>query len=128
MLKRPGQDEWEKQTLVNATADYSQPEQKLEDGKKSFGPVAYLIDGKDENAWKADRGLGRRNQASVAVVQFDKPLDCPAETEMKVVLRMKEMLGSCRISTTTAQSYGHACGGFRRLRGGVGRTDASRRA
>ncbi|MCC7336085.1 MAG: PSD1 domain-containing protein [Pirellulaceae bacterium] len=102
MLKRPGQAEWEKQALVNATADYSQPEQKLEDGKKSFGPVAYLIDGKDENAWKADRGMGRRNQASVAVVQFDKPLDCPAETEMKVVLRMKEMLGSCRISTTTA--------------------------
>ncbi|MCA9160469.1 MAG: DUF1549 domain-containing protein, partial [Planctomycetales bacterium] len=64
LLKRPGQNEWEKQALVNATADYSQPEQKLEDGKKAFGPVAYLIDGKDENAWKADRGLGRRNQAS----------------------------------------------------------------
>lgn len=104
LLKRPGQSEWEKLALVNATADYSQPEQKLEDGKKAFGPVAYLIDGKDENAWKADRGLGRRNQASVAVVQFDKPLDCPPETEIKVVLRMKEMLGCCRISITTAPS------------------------
>lgn len=101
LLKRPEQTEWEKQTLVNATADFSQPEQKLEEGKKAFGPVAFLIDGKDENAWKADRGQGRRNQASVAVVQFDKPLECPPETEIKVVLRMKDMLGYCRVSTTT---------------------------
>ncbi len=102
LLKRPGQTEWEKQALVNATADFSQPDEKLEEGKKAVGPVAYLIDGKDENMWKADRGLGRRNQASVAVVQFEKPLECPSETEIKVVLRMNEMLGCCRISITTA--------------------------
>ena len=104
LLKRPGQAEWEKQKLVNASADYSQADQKIEGGKKAFGSVAYLIDGKDENAWKADRGEGRRNQASVAVIQFEKPLECPPETEIKVVMRMKDMLGFCRLSTTTAAS------------------------
>ncbi len=102
LLKRPGQSEWEKQSLMNASADFSQPDEKSDDGKKSSGPVAYLIDGKDENAWKADRGIGQRNQASVAVVQFEKPLECPPETEIKVVLRMKDMLGCCRVSTTRA--------------------------
>ncbi len=101
LLRPPGSKEWNKQTLVHASADYSQPEQKLDDGKKSLGPVAYLIDGKDANAWKADRGNGRRNQASVAVVQFTQPLECPPDTEIKVVLRMKDMLGCCRLSLTT---------------------------
>lgn len=59
LLRRPGQAEWEKQKLVNASADFSQVDQKVDDGKKSLGSVAYLIDGKDENAWKADRGEGR---------------------------------------------------------------------
>ena len=99
-LKRPDQADWEKQSLVNATADYSQPEQKLEEGKRTLGPVEFLIDGKEESSWKADRGQGRRNQASLAVVQFAKPLECPAETEMKVVLRMQDMLGCCRVSVT----------------------------
>lgn len=100
LLKRPDADDWEKQKLVNPTADFSEPEQKQEEGKKATGPVAYLIDGSDANSWKADRGTGRRNQASVAVVQFEKPLDCPPETEIKVVMRMGDMLGRIRISTT----------------------------
>lgn len=102
LLKRPGSAEWEKQKLVNATADFSEPDQKQEDGKKANGPVAYLIDGTDETAWRADRGVGRRNQASVAVVQFEKPLECPPETEIKVVMRMGDMLGCCRVSLTTS--------------------------
>ena len=40
--------------------------------------MAYLIDGNDDTTWHADRGIGRRNQPSVAVVQFEKPLDLPA--------------------------------------------------
>ncbi len=104
LLKRPGSEQWEKQTLVNATADHSEAEEKMEEGKKAAGPVAFLIDGKDENSWRADRGTGRRNQASVAVVQFEKPLEAPPETEIKVVMRMGDMLGCCRISTTQAAS------------------------
>ncbi len=30
-----------------------------------YGPVAFLIDGNDAFKWKADRGIGRRNQPSV---------------------------------------------------------------
>ena len=33
-----------------------------------------LIDGTDDTTWNADRGIGRRNQPSVAVVQFEQPL------------------------------------------------------
>jgi mono/diheme cytochrome c family protein len=101
-LKRPGNDAWEQQKLVNATADYSMPEIKDKDGKKASGPVSYLIDGQDENSWKADRGVGRRNQPSVAVLQFGQPLECPPETEIKVVMRMGDMLGCCRLSLTRA--------------------------
>ncbi len=104
LIKRPGNADWEKQKLVNASADFSEPDQKQEDGKKANGPVAYLIDGTDDTSWRADRGLGRRNQASVAVVQFEKPLDCPPESEIKVVMRMGDMLGCCRVSLTNSPS------------------------
>ena len=36
-LKRTPSDEWEKIKLVNATADFSEPDQKQEDGKKAVG-------------------------------------------------------------------------------------------
>ncbi|MFO0923792.1 MAG: PSD1 and planctomycete cytochrome C domain-containing protein [Pirellulales bacterium] len=100
LTRTPEKKEWEKQKLVHATADFSEPEQKQD--KRSTGPVAHLIDGKDENSWKADRGVGRRNQASVAVVQFEKPLDLPAGSEVKVVLRMGAMVGCCRVSLTAS--------------------------
>jgi hypothetical protein len=99
-VKRPEAADWEKLKLVNATADYSEPEQK--EDKKSRGPVAFLIDGTDETSWEADRGIGRRNQASAAVVQFEQPLDLPAGTLLKVALRTNDMLVCCRLSTTTA--------------------------
>lgn len=101
LLKTPGSDQWNKQKLVNATADWSEPEWKSEDGKQASGPVAYLIDGSDETTWKADRGQ-RRNRPSVAVVQFEQPLDVPEGTEIKVVMRMGSMVGCCRVSLTTA--------------------------
>jgi len=100
-VKKPDSKDWEKQKLVNATADFSEPDSKSGDGKKSSGPVTYLIDGSDENTWKADRGNGRRNQAGVAVVQFEKPLDFPEGTQMKVAWRNSDMLGCARFSTTT---------------------------
>lgn len=100
-IKKPDSKDWEKQKLVNATADFSEADSKSGDGKKSTGPVSYLIDGSDDNSWKADRGNGRRNQAGVAVVQFEKPLDLPEGTQMKVAWRNSEMLGCARFSTTT---------------------------
>ena len=77
-VKKPAGKGWEKLKLENATADYSEPEQKSADGKKVSGPVAHLIDGKDNTTWTADRGVGLRNQPSVAVVQFDHPLQSAA--------------------------------------------------
>ena len=113
LVRKPGVTEWEKQKLVNATADFSQPDSKSDEGKKSAGPVAYLIDGKDENSWVADRGMGLRNQPSVAVVQFEQPLEFPEGTQLKVVWRMGDMVGCARFSLTTnttptAPSVDHA--------------------
>jgi len=113
LARKPGVTEWEKQKLVNATADFSQPDSKSDEGKKSAGPVAYLIDGKDENSWAADRGPGLRNQPGVAVVQFEQPLEFPEGTQLKVVWRMGDMVGCARFSLTTnttptAPSVDHA--------------------
>ncbi|HWB09553.1 MAG TPA: PSD1 and planctomycete cytochrome C domain-containing protein [Pirellulales bacterium] len=99
-VKKPDGQDWEKIKLVNATADFSEADKKYDDGKRAAGPVAYLIDGKDETTWAADRGVGRRNQPSVAVVQFEEPLELPAGTQLKLVWRLTDMLGCCRFSIT----------------------------
>lgn len=101
LLRKPDSAEWEKQKLVNATADFSQPDYKTDEGKKSSGPVEYLIDGTDDSAWAADRGVGLRNQPSVAVVQFEKPLEFPLGSQLKIAWRMGDMLGCVRFSITT---------------------------
>ena len=101
LVRTPGATEWEKQKLVNASADFSQPDSKSDEGKKSNGPVQYLIDGKDENTWVADRGPGLRNQPSVAVVQFERPLEFPDGTQLKIAWRMGDMLGCARFSIST---------------------------
>ena len=117
----PGSEKWEKLTLTNATADFSEATRGLEaewnaafdkERRRIVGPVSYLIDGSDQTAWRADRGPGRRNTESVAVVQFKEPLQLPAGTKLKVLLRMHHSgddngrhntaLGRCRISLTTA--------------------------
>lgn len=97
---RPEQKDWEKLPLIQATADFSNAEVTQADGKTASGPVKFLIDGNDQTTWRSDRGPGLRNQPSVAVVQFERPLDLPAGTQFKVALRMGEMLGSCRLSIT----------------------------
>ena len=101
-VKTPDGKDWEKQKLVNASADFSEPDVKSADGKKTTGSVAYLIDGTDETSWKADRGHGKRNQSSVAVLQFEKPLEFPEGTKLKVAWRQGDMLGCARFSITTA--------------------------
>ncbi len=104
LTNAPGSNDWVKQKLVQPSADFSEPESKDAEGKNGTGPVSFLIDGKDEFKWKADRGIGRRNQPSVAVIQFESPLDFPENTKIKFVLRMGDMIGCCRISLTTSPS------------------------
>src|SRR5690606_5172335 len=73
-VKPAGAADWTKLKLLNPTADFSEPEQTTDaEKKKKRGPVAFLIDGSDDTSWAADRGVGRRNQPSVAVVQFEQP-------------------------------------------------------
>ncbi len=68
--------------FVSATADYSNQEKELEpefddrSGKKrTYGPVAFAIDGKEETAWGIDAGPGRRNQARKAVFTPEHPIE-----------------------------------------------------
>ncbi len=96
LIKKPGSKVWEKLKLTNATADFAGPDAK--------NGVANIIDGKDNTVWIADRGTGRRNQPSVAVVQFAQPLTYPTGTQMKVSLRMGDMIGCARISLTASPS------------------------
>lgn len=118
LVQKPESTEWEKVKLVNATADFSEPENrplddKKEPGKKASGPVSFIIDGTDDTVWRADRGVGQRNQPSVAVVQFETPLTNLRGRKIKFVLRMNDMVGCFRLSLTdspspTAPSIDHA--------------------
>lgn len=93
-VQPPGTKEWTKLVLTNATADFAVAERKLEpefhdegsdkDNKRLVGPAAFLIDGKDDTAWCPDRGPGRRNQDSQAVVQFDGPQTFPEGTKLRI--------------------------------------------
>ncbi len=122
-VKQPGRAEWQKLKLVEATADFAESAASLEEewkaghdpeNKRTRGPASFLIDGSNLTAWRADRGIARRNQPSVAIVQFEKPLEVPAGTQLKVLLRFDHgdssngrgstQLGRCRVSTTKATS------------------------
>ncbi|MCA9152427.1 MAG: DUF1553 domain-containing protein, partial [Planctomycetales bacterium] len=102
--QQPGQSEWTPIELRNATADFSQTETRTDDGKKAHGPVSFLIDGSDDTAWTADRGVGRRNQPSVATVQFATPITRPLGTRLKIVWRVTDMLGCARFSLTSVDA------------------------
>lgn len=94
--KKPGSDKWEKIKLAKATADFSEPQHRMEpewenmtldkERKRTCGPAAFLADGDDKTAWRADRGAGRRNSESVAVAQFESPLTLPEGTKIKIAL------------------------------------------
>jgi hypothetical protein len=102
ILKKPGADAWEKLALSDATADFSSPETKSGDGKKTTGPVRLLIDGSDDTSWLADRGPGFRNQPSVAVVRFAAPPELAEGSQLKIAWRMGDMPGCMRFSLTSA--------------------------
>ncbi len=103
-----------------ATADYSQPERKLEtnyDDKSTnarvTGPIAFAIDGKGDTAWGIDAGPGRRNQERKAVFVADQPVGFTNGTVWRLGLQqnhggwnsddhMNNNLGRFRLSVTTA--------------------------
>ncbi len=119
--RKPDDKDWVKVTLTNATADFAEPDHRIEEmwarandpgRNRSVGPVAYMIDGNNQTGFRADRGPGRRNSESVAVVRFESPLSMPAGTKLRVMLRtdhggdesarVNVMLGRLRLSLTTA--------------------------
>jgi hypothetical protein len=65
-----------------------------------------MIDADEHSAWRADRGHLLKHQPSVAVVQFEKPLDMPAGTKFRISMKSHggpgDMLGCCRLSLTKA--------------------------
>jgi mono/diheme cytochrome c family protein len=73
--------------FVKATADFSNSEKLLEPefqsenrkrnngDKRTYGPVAFAIDGKGETAWGIDAGPGRRNVARKAVFIPESPIE-----------------------------------------------------
>ncbi len=72
--------------FVKATADFANAEKPLEPefqsesrnrekgDKRTYGPVAFAIDGKDDTAWGIDAGPGRRNVARQAVFIPETPI------------------------------------------------------
>ena len=119
--QKPGEKKWEKLKLTDATADWGEAEKKLEDEwasgadkekKRTVGPAGFAIDGSDLTAWRADRGVGRRNAPSVLVARFEKPLDLPPGTTLKVLWKTlhsgdtsdfrNTQIGCCRVSLPTA--------------------------
>ena len=131
-VKQPQSELWVDFPLKNTTADFSSQDQKLasfpgadlaEEDDRCLGPVSYLTDGNVRTAWYADRGPGRRNTDSVAVLQFNQPLDLPRGTQIQIKLSMhhnpsprKEgmiIIGQFRVAVTRssdprATSYDHA--------------------
>jgi hypothetical protein len=98
LIQKPDTKDWSKIKIASVTADFSSTESKSSDGKKTFGPVSHLIDEKADTFWQADRGIGRRNQASVAVLVFDQPISAPVGTRLKVAMHMGDNVGCCRFS------------------------------
>jgi hypothetical protein len=53
------------------------------------GPASFLVDGKDDTAWGADRGPGRRHQDLAVHLRIEKPVSYAEGTRFKVTLRFQ---------------------------------------
>jgi mono/diheme cytochrome c family protein len=108
---------WEPVVIAEATASFAQSEQpigepfQLKDDKRVVGPAKFLVDGKNETAWGADRGPGRRHQDLTAHLRFEKAVAFPNGTRFKIKLvfahggddahgQENHFLGRFRLSTT----------------------------
>ena len=109
-VRLPGTEDWQPLKLAEASCDFEEPTQRLievppepnakKPDKRLVGPVAYLIDGSQDTAWRSDRGPGRRNTESVAVVQLAEPATFPTGTELNIKLAIKHSLpGDARQTT-----------------------------
>ena len=111
------EDKWERVAIADVTASFEQAEQPLvapfrrKDDKRVVGPAKFLADGKNETAWGADRGPGRRHQDLAAHLRFEKPVTNPKGTRFKITLhfehggsdahgRTNNFLGRFRLSIT----------------------------
>jgi mono/diheme cytochrome c family protein len=106
--------------FVRATADFENAEKPLEaefddhsGRKRTYGPVAHAIDGKDDTAWGIDAGPGRRNQPRKAVFVAETPVAFPNGARLKFELVQRHggansddlqthNLGRFRFSATSA--------------------------
>jgi hypothetical protein len=120
--QKAGTDKWEPVKLVNATADFEEKEHSImppykrnDQDNRKLGPASFLVDGKGETAWGADRGTGRRHQDAKAVIQFEKPIGYAEGTKLKITLqfrhsgndahgRTNQLLGRFRVSVTSEAS------------------------
>ena len=109
---------WEKVKVADVVADFAQgqlpigePWRKSDKDTRVVGPAKFLVDGKDDTAWGADRGPGRRHQDLAAHLRFDKPLSYLEGTRFKITLRFQHggsdshgrtnnFLGRFRLSVT----------------------------
>src|SRR5207245_2752760 len=83
---------WKKVAMGPGSEDLATPERPMEppfrtgpDDKRVVGPARFLADGKEDTAWAPDRGPGRRNGGSVAVVRFKDPAGFPGRAETSVL-------------------------------------------
>lgn len=87
--------------FVKATADFENSEKPLEPefqsenrnrkegDKRTYGPVAHAIDGKEDTAWGIDAGPGRRNVARKAVFIPESPIQFPKGVGIDFLLDQK---------------------------------------
>jgi hypothetical protein len=112
---------WERVAIADVTADFAESEHQMgapwrrdDNDKRVVGPAKYLADGKDDTAWGADRGPGRRHQDLTAHLKFEKPLAHPGGTRFKINLkfahggpdhhgRTNNFLGRFRLSVTDSE-------------------------
>jgi len=95
-VKKPGGKDWGKaegSSMPRRTTP--SPSKRVPMARQLSGPVAYLIDGKDETTWTSDRGIGPPQISHrVAVVQFEASAEFPGrKRKLKIAWRTTDMLG-----------------------------------